>query len=736
MSAARRWWHRLRDTFSTRAERELDQEFQSHLQMQIDDHVRAGMTPSAARRAALIAAGGLEGAKEAVRDRGRLRWVNELARDARYGVRFLRRSPAFAAAAVLSLALGIGANTAIFSILDSLMLKSLPVSDPQRLARITATGERQNFTNPLWEQLRARPELAQGLAAFGTSPFNLAETGPADRVAGLWVSGRFFDVMGVRPLLGRVITEADDQRTGGPDGPVAVINERFWRARFNGDPAVLGRRLTLDHATFTIVGVTPASFFGPTVGSRFDVAVPINSEPRIRGEHSSLDERSHWWLRVMARLRTDQTLDQLSAALAAARPAMREATLPNRWRPEDLPNYLKEPGKAVAAADGGPSYLRTQYRDALMAVMVVVAFVLLIACVNIANLLLARADARTHELSVRLALGASRGRLVRQLLVESLLLSAAGGVLALVFAQWSSRLLVQQFSTYADPIKIDLMLDWRVLAFTAAVAGVVTMVFGLAPALRATRVQPTDALKERGRSAPGHARWGIASALVVLQVALCLTLVIAAGLFTRTFTSLSARALGFDHTRVLHINLEMPPSDQRSNAARIERYARARAAAAAVPGVRGVALSVLTPFSGFQWNTVIDNPPGMSLPEDQREVDLNFVSPGWFDAVGTRRVSGRDIAPGSTAPGPEDVVVNEAFARKLLPGRNPVGAVVHEVVGPGRVSSDLTIVGVVQDALYDSIRDAAPPTMYRPLERVDQAATSMVLNVRMPDQPS
>jgi hypothetical protein len=175
---------------------------------------------------------------------------------------------------------------------------------------------------------------------------------------------------------------------------------------------------------------------------------------------------------------------------------------------------------------------------------------------------------------------------------------------------------------------------------------------------------------------------------------------------------------------------------QRSNAARIERYARARAAAAAVPGVGGVALSVLTPFSGFQWSTVIDNPPGMSLAEDQREVDLNFVSPGWFDAVGTRRVSGRDIAPGSTAPGPEDVVVNEAFARKLLPGRNPVGAVVHEVVGPGRVSSDLTIVGVVQDALYDSIRDAAPPTMYRPLERVDQAATSMVLNVRMPDQPS
>lgn len=736
MSVARRFWRKLTGSFGgARADREMDMEFASHVQMQIDDNLRAGMTPAEARRAALIASGGLEWAKEEVRDARGSRLLEQLMRDVRYGARFLWRSPGFTAAAVLSLALGIGANTAIFSIVDALLIKTLPVADPQRLAQVTAYGQRPVFTNPIWEQLRARPELAQGMAAYGTAEFNLAETGRIDAVRGLWVSGGFFDVLGVQPVLGRLVRPDDDRRGGGADGPVAVIAESFWRARFNADPSVLGRRLTLDHVAYTIIGVTPASFFGATVGARYDVAVPIGTEPLIRGKQSSLDQRSHWWLRVIARLRPSQTIDQLSAALAVVRPAIREATLPGNWRADDLPNYLKEPGKALPAADGGPSYLRTQYRDALIAVMVVVAFVLLIACVNIANLLLARADARTHELSVRLALGASRGRLVRQLLVESLLLSAMGSLLALAFAQWSSRLLVRQFSTYADPIDVDLALDWRVLLFTAALAALVTMLFGLAPALRATRVQPTDALKERGRGERGHARWGMASALVVIQVALCLALVVAAGLFGRTFTSLAGRALGFDQAHVLNVNMRMPQSDTRTNAARIDRYARAREAVAAVPGVQRAALSVLTPLAGFQWNTLIENPPGLSLSEDDRAVDLNYVSPGWFDTVGTARKTGRDIVP-TPAAGPEDVVVNEAFVRRFLPNRNPIGAVVHEVLDAKQASPDLIVVGVVEDAVYESIRDAVPPTMYRSLERGDLPATSMVLNVRMAPDPS
>ena len=396
-----------------------------------------------------------------------------------------------------------------------------------------------------------------------------------------------------------------------------------------------------------------------------------------------------------------------------------------------MPNYLKEPGKAIAAADGGTSSLRSQYRDALVAVMVVVAFVLLIACVNIANLLLARADARTHELSVRLALGASRGRLIRQLLVESALLAAAGGTLALLFAKWSSGVLVRQLSTRDFPIDVDLTLDWRALVFTAAVAAAVTLLFGLAPALKATGVRPTDALKERGRSERGHARWGAASALVVVQVALCLALVVAAGLFARTFMSLTDRALGFDRARVLTVAMRMPQSDQRTNVARIERFGRARDAVAALPGVRGAALSVTTPLSGFEWDTLIENPSGLSLSEDDRVVHLNYVSAGWFDTVGTARRAGKDIAP-ATPAGPEDVGVNETFVRRFLTGRVPIGSVVHEVTGPDKPSPDLTVVGVVEDALYDSIRETAPPTMYRPVERVDLPATSMILNVGVP----
>lgn len=728
----RGWLRRLAGTLGLRAtDREVDQEFASHLDEEIDELVRRGHSPADARRLALLRAGGLEAAKENVRDSRGIGWIESLWRDARYGVRFLRRSPGFAAAAILSLALGIGANTAIFAIVDNLMLRPLPVANSQQLAQLTSEGDRPNFTNPMWEQWRERTDLAAGLAAFSMNDFNLAETGRTDRVRGLWVSGGFFDVLGVRPVLGRGITTVDDRRGGGPDGPVVVLNEQFWRSRFHGDPSVIGRRLTMDHVPFTIVGITPASFFGPAVGSRFDVAVPISSEALIRGKQSALDRRSTWWLRVFARLKPGQTVGQLTSAMAAAHPQVRTATIPPEWRPENLGDYMKVPGHAIAAPDGGRSYVRAQYRDALVAVMVVVAFVLLIACVNIANLLLARADARAHELSVRLALGASRGRLIRQLLVESLLLSAAGGALALVFAQWSSRLLVAQFSTFADRIDMDLGIDWRVAAFTAAVAAFVTVVFGLAPALRATRVEPTDALRERGRSERGHARWGVGSALVVMQVALCLALIVAAGLFGRTFATLAARPLGFDSANVLHVNMAMPSSDERTNAARIERYERARVAVAAVPGVRSAALSVLTPFSNFQWSTRLEKRPDMSLTDEQRDVWVNAVGPGWFSTVGTTLLSGRDVESAKASTGPKEVVVNETMARRFFPGRSPVGQVVREMANPGDPVEDITIVGVVKDALYDSMREDAPATMYFQVERGGLPATEMVLNVKL-----
>jgi predicted permease len=315
---------------------------------------------------------------------------------------------------------------------------------------------------------------------------------------------------------------------------VTIISHRFWQQRFNGSASVLGQTVTLNRVPYTIIGVTPPGFFGPQVGETFDVIVPIGTEPLVRGAGSGLDRRSMWWLEVMARLRPGQTVEDATTALRYMQPRIREATLPENWRPADLETYLKEPLTLVPAASGSP-FLRERYQQPLLTLMTVVALVLIIACANIANLLLARANGRRHELSVRLALGASRLRLARQFLAESLLLSGVGAVLGLAFAYWASRLIINQMSAGRQGLFVDLSLDWRILGFTMLVTIGTAVLFGLSPALRASRVAPNDALKEQGRAMAGEGHSSLGSPLVVAQVALSLVLVVAAGLFVRTF---------------------------------------------------------------------------------------------------------------------------------------------------------------------------------------------------------
>jgi predicted permease len=630
--------------------------------------------------------------------------------------------------AVLSLALGIGANTAIFSIVNSLLLRALPVREPQQLALVTDDPNRgiTSWTNPIWEQIRQRRDAFDGAFAWSTSRFNLSAGGETQFVDGIWASGGLFDTLGVTAMLGRTFTETDDARGGGPDGPVTVISYAFWQRRFGGAADAVGRTLNIERIPYTIVGVTPADFFGPDVGRAFDVAIPIGTEPLLRGKESALDEKWFWWLTVMVRLKPGQSVDAATATLRGLQPQIREGSLPD-GPPGAVGDYLKEKFTLVAAGTGN-SGLRRRYERPLLTILVVVALVLLIACANIANLLLARATARRHEWSVRLALGAPRWRLARQLLTESLLLSGAGAALGVLIARWGSRLLVRQLSTQTTTVFLDLTLDWRVLAFTSAVTIVTAILFGTAPAFRAAAVAPIEALKEHGaasaRGASAARRYAfvgglnLSSGLVVAQVALSLVLVVAAGLFMRTFGSLANLHLGFDRDRVLLVNInaqrtDIPPAD------RLATWARIRERVLAVPGVAAAAVSFVTPVSGNTWNNRIEVSGSVSLPERQRQSNFNAITPGWFTTFGTPVLAGRDFNEGDSKNAPPVIVVNQAFAKKFLNGANPIGHTVVLGVGSRAPSPPRQIVGLVADAVYRALREPVPATMYSPVAQFD-----------------
>ncbi len=657
-----------------------------------------------------------------------------LLRDA---IRSLRATPVASAVCLLSLALGIGANTAIFSIMNSLRLQTLPVRAPQELVQIIIGADNTSFTNPIWEQVRDRAaETSSGAFAFSNTRFNMAQGGQTEFVDGLWASGGVFDVLGVPAVIGRTLSPQDDVRGAtGPDGPVTVISYRWWQQRYGGATDVLGKTIMLERVSFTIVGVAPPEFYGPEVGRAFDVIVPIGAEPLIRGRDSALDRRSNWWLYILTRMKPGQTIEQATTAWTGVKPQIREATIPPDWGAEGQRNYLKETFTLRPAASG-TSALRTRYTRPLEALMVVVALVLLIACANVANLLLARATARRRELSIRLALGASRAGLVRQLLTESLLLSGAGALLGLAFAHWGSALLVRQFSTPTTNVVLNLTLDWRVLGFTAFVAVATAIIFGTAPALRATRVEPNEALKAEGRGVIGDRRMGLTQTLVVLQVALSLLLVVAAGLFVRTFASLVNRDTGFDRRPVLIAGVNSLRSSVEP-ANRQALYERIRQTVAALPGVESVAASAVTPVSGSTWQFGVQVPQARTMPDNDRSVFVNIVTPDWFRTYGTRLIAGRDFTTGDTATSSKVAIVNEAFIRKFIGDVPPLGLRIEERDARGEPTHAGDIVGVVEDAVYRSLRDAPPPTMYLVLQqRPRDPFTTISFGIRAQGEPS
>ena len=652
--------------------------------------------------------------------------------DVKLAIRALRAAPIVSLMAALSLALGIGANTAIFSLVNGLLLRALPVAEPQRLVTVSSdkaislgfhAGLGWNYA--MWDALHQRSQPFDGALAWSNPRFNLATGGEAQPADGLIATGDFFTVLGVKAALGRTFTAADDVRGGGPNGPVVVISDGFWRRRFGAASNIIGTPLAIEGVPLTIVGVTPPGFLGLVAGQAFDVALPLAIEPLVR-KRALIDSPEAFVLFVMLRLKPGQSIGAATETLRALQPQMHG--------PIKMPRFARDPFTLVSAATGTdvPGTVRQRYQRPLLAIFMVVALVLLIACANIANLLLARAAARRHELSVRVALGAPRWRLARQLLVESLVLAGIGAAAGLAFAAWGSRALVAQLSTAVSPVALDLSIDWRVFGFTAAVALATVVLFGTAPAVRAARVAPIDAMKEHGRGTTSGAGRGLSGGLVVAQVALSVVLVVAAGLFVRTFGRLATMPLGFDRDRVLLVTVDTSRAHV-DPAARLPFYHRLVDAVASVQGVERAAGSTSTPVSaGLPGGVKVS---GASQSSGSESLALwTEVTPRWFATYGTTIRDGRDFDERDTSAGQPVAIVNEAFARRFFAGRGAIGETVSNRTVIGVTADQVMQGGFKLDGSARSLRDGAPPAIYIPLAQTPEPGpsgrASVIVNVR------
>jgi putative ABC transport system permease protein len=660
--------------------------------------------------------------------------------DLRFGARQLRLNPGFTAVAVLSLALGIGANTAIFQLVNAVRLRALPVQRPEELAYVDfAKGSMRSgwfstrsarFTYTQWEQIRDQQQAFSGIFAWSATRFNLAAGGEARYAEGLFVSGGFFHVLGVQPILGRAFTAEDDRL--GCGNPAAVISYAFWQRELAGNPDALGRTVTLDGRPFPIIGVTGPGFFGVEVGHRYDVAVPLCADPLFFEDGKGrIPGRTAWWLSLMGRLKPAWTVERARAQLQALSPGIMQATLPPEYRPDDAKRYLADKLDVTPGATG-VSGLRREYESPLWLLLATTGLVLLIACANLANLLLARASVREREIAVRQAIGASRARLVAQLLVESLLLALAGTALGALAAQALSRGLVAFLSSPNDPVFVGLGFDFRVLAFTAAVAAGTCLLFGLLPALRATRVAPASAMRAGGRGlTAGRERFTLRRALVVAQVSLSLVLLVGALLFVRSLQKLLAVDAGFRPQGITAVNLDLRPAHyakDRLPVAYRELLERLRA----TPGVISAAQVLLMPIGGGGWdnNTWADGSTGK-----HKDCFFNRVSPGYFKTMGTPLMSGRDFNDRDTLGAAQIAIVNEAFARAIFGNANPVGRSFRTQGPAGKPDPIYEVVGVVRNTKYYEVREDFLPIAFYPAAQDDDPGTGVTLVVRSASPP-
>jgi len=683
--------------------------------------------------------------------------------DLRYGIRMIGKTPGFTAIAVLSLALGIGANTALFSVVDAMLLKKLPVKEPERLVlfearwgsnfspgsysgsnrRDPASGAVVGTSFPMqsFTRLREQESALSEIFAFGGVNLNVNAEGRADAASGQAVSGNYYEGLGVPPLVGRLINDEDDQAGA---SPVAVISYRYWQQRFGGDPAIVNKQINLNNLAFTVIGVTPQGFEGTMqIGSSQDVSIPVAWEPQINPERSRM-KGAVWWLRLMGRLKPGATAEQARAELetvfqqsALEHRTAYQALMQAQGRPAAKPLAAEDyPHLNLISGSQGEMNARRYYAPSLYLLMGVVGLVLLVACANVANLLLARASSRQKEIAVRLALGASRRRLIRQLLTESVLLALIGGALGVLLALWikDGLLAVGDWGS-ADMKALNPALDLRVLGFTLGLSLLTGILFGMAPAWRSTRIDLTPTLKDGGRSSSVASRSWLSKSLTVAQVAVSLLLLIGAGLLLRTLVNLQKVEAGFNQQNLLLVNLD-PGLIGYKNERLVNLYKELSERLEGVPGVHAVTFSRVPLLSQSMSSRGVYLPGATASADGEVQTNgttyLHNVRENFLEAMQIPLLSGRSLTAQDDQRAPKVAVVNQTFARQFFPDADPIG---KRFSFDFQKPADIEIIGLARDAKYATQRDEIPPTVYLPWLQELRNVSSVTFEVRTTGDP-
>jgi len=703
-------------------DRELDDELRYHVEQQVDANVAQGMSPADARTAALRAIGGIEQRKEECRDTRRVSTIENLGRDLRMSFRQMRKQPGFTATAILSLALGIGANTAIFQLLNALSLRTLPVTTPQELAEIRLTGDgragrhtgrNRQVSLPQYQELVRRQQAFSSLVAFGDTRFNRSPQGEIRYVDGLWVSGNFFETLGVKAAVGRLIAPADD--LAGCATGLAVISYPLWQNQFGGRADIIGQTVPLGANRVPIVGVAAPGFFGVEVGRQFGVAMPICA--------SGNTDRDHWWLATIGRLKPGWTRAQAQAHVQGLLPDVQRDAMPD-FRADWAALYVKM-GVDIVDASAGVSPLRRSYQRPLWILMAVAALVLLIASVNLANLLLARASARRQEFAVRLALGGTRVRVIQQVLTESLSLAALGSLAAVGVAIVMSQSIPPLISTAVDRIHLDLSLDWRAFGFTALAGTLTALIFGLAPAVRLSRTSVGRA--DRGNAA--NEGGGLRRTLVAAQIAITLVLLFGSLLFLRTFRNLATQDIGVSERGVVVANVFFLDASMPAEK-RVAAYRDLDARLQALPGVVSMAETYTTPLGGSYSDTDVEI--------DHKFVgnaNVNQIGPGYFETLGTRLLAGRNFDAGDVPGSARVAIVTKSFADGYFKG-SAIGrhfTIPNDIQRDG--GTDYEVVGMIADQKYLDIREAHPKILFKASSQDTAPGTTRRYVIRSTEAP-